>query len=55
MDFKTAYESLESKFTSGNNIPVERNTITKDEWEAIKEEIKRLQDLDINKYTFIER
>ncbi len=44
MNFKTAYETLESKFISGNNIPVERNTITREEWEAIKKEIQDLQE-----------
>lgn len=27
---------MESKFTSGNNIPVERNVITREEWEILK-------------------
>lgn len=40
MDFNEAYEKLESKFTSGNSIPVERNTITREEWDAIKEQIE---------------
>ena len=43
MDFQEAYEKLESKFTSGNDIPVERNTITREEWEAIKERISFLE------------
>lgn len=40
MDFNKAYETLELKFTSGNSIPVERNTITREEWDAIKEQIE---------------
>lgn len=39
MDFETAYEILESKFSSGNDIPVERTVITKEEWDAIKQGI----------------
>jgi len=30
-----AYDNLVLKFQSGNSIPVERATITRDEWEAI--------------------
>jgi len=45
MEFKEAYETLESKFTSGNDIPVERATITREEWEAIRSGINILESL----------
>jgi hypothetical protein len=35
MNFNKALETLESKFTSGNSISVERATITRAEWDAI--------------------
>ena len=35
MNFSDAYESMRLKFSSGNKIPVERATITIDEWDAI--------------------
>jgi hypothetical protein len=37
MDIKEAVRSLELKFTSGNDIPVGRATVTREEWEAVKE------------------
>lgn len=40
MDFETAYNSLKSKFESGNEIPVERTVITKKEWDAVQQEIE---------------
>jgi len=46
MEFKEAYERLKSKFTSGNNIPVERNTILRTEWESIKKEIEKLKNIE---------
>ena len=46
MEFKEAYETLESKFTSGDDIPVERATIKREEWEAIKNEINILESLE---------
>jgi lipoate-protein ligase A len=35
MTAEEALQALREKFTSGNNIPVERSVITRDEWEAI--------------------
>ena len=32
-----AHNVLTQKFTSGNSVPVERNTITAEEWEVLKE------------------
>jgi hypothetical protein len=39
MTFKEAFNNLTEKFTSGNNVPVTRSTITKEEFEAIRDEI----------------
>jgi len=36
VNHREAFSSLTSKFTSGNKIPVERATILRDEWEALK-------------------
>ncbi len=36
MKFLDALRNLELKFTSGNSVPVERNTITAEEFGAIK-------------------
>ena len=46
MEFKDAIESLNLKFTSGNKIPVERTTIVNEEWQVIKKELKRLQEIE---------
>ena len=35
MDIKTAIQNLKEKFTSGNNLQVQRATILREEWEAI--------------------
>lgn len=40
MTLKEAYINLKLKFTSGNDIPVERATITREEWEAIKQKLE---------------
>ena len=36
MTLKESYENLILKFSSGNEINVERATITKEEWEPIE-------------------
>ena len=36
MTAQEAYKSLELKFTSANEIPVSRSTISQEEWNAIK-------------------
>ena len=36
MEAKEALEALDLKFSSGNEIPVERATITREEYEAVK-------------------
>lgn len=36
MNQREAFESLELKFTSGNSVPVERASITRAEWDAIR-------------------
>ena len=46
MNFDDAYRELDLKFTSGNRIPVERATITVKEWEAIKAELFRLDQIE---------
>ena len=46
MDYKEAKKSLTLKFTSGNEVPVTRSTITIEEWEAIQEEVERLEELE---------
>jgi len=46
MDYKEAKESLTLKFTSGNDMPVTRSTITLEEWEAIQAEIERFEELE---------
>lgn len=33
---RAVYERIERRFSSGNSVPVERATITKDEWEQVK-------------------
>ena len=35
MELQDAFTNLTEKFTSGNSIPIERNTITRAEWEPI--------------------
>jgi hypothetical protein len=47
MEIYEAVESLTIKFKSGNDIPVERNTITFEEWDAIREFIQDKQRLPI--------
>lgn len=37
MNIYEAMQNLKEKFTSGNDIPVERNTITREEYEIIYE------------------
>lgn len=37
-------ETLHNKFKSGNSIPVERSTITRDEYEAIAKEFRELEE-----------
>ena len=37
-----SFNSLKSKFTSGNQFPVSRNTITQEEWEPIKNLIEQI-------------
>lgn len=54
MDFKEVYEKLESKFTSGNQVPVERTVITKEEWKVIKEHVDYLE-REIYKWTSKEK
>lgn len=39
MKFEQAMKRLTEKFTSANSIPVERATITREEWEAILGEL----------------
>jgi hypothetical protein len=39
-----ALEAIDKYFRSGNSIPVERATIRREEWEALKAEIKELED-----------
>jgi len=39
MTFQETMINLVQKFTSGNNIPVERNSITREEWDAIVKEL----------------
>ena len=46
MNIGEALKSLELKFTSGNVIEVERATITREEFEAIKEGITHLQEIE---------
>lgn len=46
MTFDEAYRNLELKFTSGNQISVERATIIDKEWEAIKAELFRLDQIE---------
>ena len=36
METKEIIKTMKSKFTSGNNIPVTRSSITLEEWETIK-------------------
>jgi len=43
MRFQDAYKNIESKFTSGNPIPVERAVITREEWDAINKVISELE------------
>ena len=35
--------TMESRFTSGNSIPVERTQITRREWDVVVAEIERLR------------
>lgn len=42
MDFETALQHLKEKFTSGNAIPVTANTITREEYEAVRDGIAEL-------------
>lgn len=42
LPFNEVYDDLEVRFTSGNDITVERATITNSEWIAIKDELYRL-------------
>ena len=46
MEFKEAFEILTRKFTSANQCPVERTTLLRKEWEAIKEELNRLKEYE---------
>ena len=46
MTFDEMYQNMELKFTSGNAIPVERATITREEWEMIKGELERLYEVE---------
>jgi hypothetical protein len=50
MNVIEAWKNLEEKFTSGNNIPVERNTITIDEYQAIKTERDEMLDALLGNY-----
>ena len=43
MKFDEAYESIKLKFSSGNNISVERVTLLREEWDAIEEKIENLR------------
>lgn len=43
MTFEEAIESLTLKFTSGNDIEVERATILRKEWKAILTELERIK------------
>jgi hypothetical protein len=40
MDHDDAMASLRNKFTSGNEVQVERTTILREEWEAIRDLIR---------------
>ena len=40
MDYDDAMTSLRNKFTSGNEVQVERVTILREEWEAIRDRIR---------------
>ncbi|MFW6046440.1 MAG: hypothetical protein ACOCP4_01455 [Candidatus Woesearchaeota archaeon] len=51
MDFYEAYENLKSKFTNGN----ERNVITAEEWNALKEYIDKKLEGDERKLKYIIR
>lgn len=42
MEFSEAYQNLFLKFKSGNDVPVTRATITREEWEAVSEELRKL-------------
>jgi hypothetical protein len=42
MKFEEALENLSLKFSSSNDIPIERATILRKEWDAIKNEIDKL-------------
>jgi hypothetical protein len=44
-------KDMEAKFTSGNSIPVTRSTITLEEWELLKQEIKNLKNDTLNPST----
>jgi hypothetical protein len=46
-----AYESLKSKFTNGNEIDVEKATILRTEWDALKPLIEEyLERINLNVY-----
>lgn len=48
MIFSEALKSLKLKFTSGNEIPVERAQITREEFESLLNELDRLQEHKYN-------
>ena len=50
MDFKEAIKSLTEKFSSGNDVEVERSTILRTEWGAIKAGIDVLKGCDNCEY-----
>jgi hypothetical protein len=41
MKLEDAFKSLSLKFSSGNNIPVERATILREEWDAIRSIVEK--------------
>lgn len=46
MTFKEAFKNLTLKFTSSNDIEIERATILRTEWDAIKVEIDKLKEIE---------
>ena len=53
MKFIDAYESIELKFQSANITSIEKASVTKEEWEAVKKELadvkKKMVENNINK------
>lgn len=47
MTIEEVIKNLDMCFTSGNEIPVSRATIKREEWEVIKKRLKELEELEI--------